>query len=107
MTMTENQKTTPRRGRKPKPAVLYTTQEVLDYTGLSFRVLDYWLRTKVIVLSVANTPGSGHSRVYTQGEVEAIKRLADRYRFATGELRAIRSGEAWMGEAVADASHVA
>lgn len=87
--------------KKPDPPVLqYTTQEVLAMTGMSFRVLDYWLRTKVIVLVQPNTPGSGHQRMYTVEEAEAIGRLWARYRAARLEIEAIRSGQAWMDEVV-------
>ena len=84
------------RTRSKKPARLYTTQEVLDATGISFRVLDYWLRTGVIVIGDRNnTPGSGNARRYTACEVKAIKQLVARYRVANAELEAIRSGQAW------------
>jgi hypothetical protein len=97
MTMIET-RPVPKSRRKAERT--YTTTEVLDLTGLSFRVLDYWLRTKVVVLSNrnANTPGSGNQRLYTPDEVAAISRLADRYRKANAELEAIRSGEAWTLE---------
>ena len=84
-----------------KQEVTYTTREVLSMTGLSFRVLDWWLRTGVVILVENNTPGSGKPRMYTPGEVEAIKRLADRYHSALAEIETIRSGKAWMDEVVA------
>lgn len=84
------------------PCGLYTTPEVLELTGISFRVLDYWLRTGVVVLSTqANKPGSGVKRYYTASEVEAIRRLVGRYRAANEELDAIRSGKAWKTESPA------
>jgi DNA-binding transcriptional MerR regulator len=89
---------------RPKPrrvaARTYTTTEVLAMTGITFRVLDYWLRSKVIVLSQENRPGSGIPRVYTTAEVEAIGRLVQRYRAANTELETIRSGKAWLDEVV-------
>lgn len=84
MTLTEPQTT----------AKYFTTGEVLEATGLSFRVLDYWLRTGAIRIA-DRTPGSGVSRRYTFEELGAIQRLADRYGRATSEIEAIRSGEAW------------
>lgn len=75
---------------------MYTTAEVLELTGISFRVLDYWLRTEVIVLcSQPNKPGSGMRRLYTTAEVEAIGQLVRRYKAALDELETIRSGRAW------------
>jgi len=98
MTMIDTRQSKPR-ARKSSERT-YTTTEVLDLTGLSFRVLDYWLRTKVIVLANrnGNTPGSGNQRMYSADEVAAIVRLADRYRKATDELEVIRSGLAWSAE---------
>jgi DNA-binding transcriptional MerR regulator len=95
MTKTAGSRT---RARKTPAPVIYTTQEVLAMTGMSFRVLDYWLRTKVIVLVQANTPGSGHQRLYTAGEAAAIARLWERYKAARGEIAAVRTGQAWMQE---------
>lgn len=73
----------------------FTTADVLSMTGLSFRVLDYWLRTGAVKLADGATPGSGVVRTYTLSEVEAIQCLVDRYTEATAEINAIRSGKAW------------
>lgn len=96
MTLTEPQtRRTNRRHSDPTPPYYMTTGEVLETTGLSFRVLDYWLRTGAIKLADGTTPGSGVSRRYTRQEVAAIQRLADRYNRATDEINSIRSGQAW------------
>ena len=80
----------------------FTTRDVLEHTGISFRILDYWLRTGVISLGDdLNMPGSGRSRRYTEDEVNAIRAVIDRYRKAIAEVEAIRSGQAWA-EAVGD-----
>jgi len=95
MTMTETRPRPRRTGR------LYTSQEVLEACDISFRILDYWLRTKAITLSCDSAPGSGHRRRFTASEVEAIQRLVTRYKAANEELDAIRSGRAWTAESVA------
>ncbi len=93
MTMTD---TRPKPRRETLASRLYTTQEVIEQTGISFRVLDYWLRTSVVVLtSQDNQPGSGNRRFFTAPEVAAIGRLVQRYRAANAELEAIRTGKAW------------
>jgi len=95
MTMTET-RPRPRPRRETVASRLYSTQEVIEQTGISFRVLDYWLRTSVVVLSEQdNQPGSGNRRHFTANEVEAIGRLVQRYRAANAELEAIRTGKAW------------
>lgn len=99
MTLTEPEMI--RNHRRPPEPVYYTSGEVLELTGLSFRVLDYWLRTGAVRLADGTTPGSGVSRRYSQEEVAAIQRLVERYNRATGEIEAIRSGKAWVEEVVA------
>ena len=93
MTMTD--RTRPTKPTRSEP-LTYSTTEVIEMTGLSFRVLDYWLRTGAVVLVDGNTPGSGGRRRFTEDEVEAIQRLVIRYRAALADLDEIRSGEAWM-----------
>ena len=78
----------------------FSTQDILEQTGVSFRILDYWLRTGAITLTEpkANMPGSGRNRRYTEAEMVAIRRLIDRYVAAQAEIERIRSGEAWSDE---------
>ena len=93
MTLTEPTEMTTKRLRTAP--MTYTSSEVLEMTGLSFRVLDYWLRTGAIKIAGGTTPGSGVSRQYSEDEVAAIQRLAERYQKANAEIEAIRSGKAW------------
>jgi len=90
MTLTD---TTDMKRRTAAP--FFTTTEVLEMTGLSYRVLDYWLRTGAILLADGTSPGSGVPRRYSEDEVDAILRLVERYQTATEEIEAIRSGKAW------------
>lgn len=103
MTLTDSGTMSRKHSRhRPDPTPpYYTTGEVLELTGLSFRVLDYWLRTGAVVLADGTTPGSGVSRRYSHDEVAAIQRLVERYQRATTEIEAIRNGTAWLEEASA------
>lgn len=90
MTLTE-----PETKKKRTTAAYYTSTEVVEMTGLSFRVLDYWLRNGTIRLADGGTPGTGTLRRYTRAEVAAIARLVNRYNRAKDELETIRTGKAW------------
>lgn len=91
MTMTEDR---PRARRKREPQ--YTTAEVLTACpGLSFRMLDWWLRTGTVTIAAGGAPGSGRSRMWTQAELNAVLAVFDRYKAAKAEIASIRSGEAW------------
>lgn len=86
----------------------YTTTEALEQIpGLTFRVLDYWLRTGAVTLVAEETPGSGGRRSFTKSEVRALRRIYKRYETARSELAMIRSGEAWKSEHDAKVSVVA
>jgi DNA-binding transcriptional MerR regulator len=85
--------------------VAFSTTDVLAATpGLTYRMLDYWLRQGAVVLISNAKTGSGGRRTFTAAEVDAIKRLYERYKAATDVLEHIRSGAAWMEEAVDDAA---
>lgn len=79
----------------------FTTTDVLAATGMSYRMLDYWLRTGVVVLVTNPKTGSGGRRQFTASEVRAVKRLYERYQQTNMTLDHIRSGAAWMEEALA------
>lgn len=69
----------------------YRGPQVCAITGLSYRQLDYWARTKLLVPSVADASGSGRVRVYSLGDVvklAVVKQLLD-----TGmSLQRVRGG---------------
>ena len=83
--------------------VTYTTTQVLALIpGLSYRVLDYFLRTGAVTLEVSlPTPGSGRVRLFTEDEVRALSRMMKRYHAARDELAAIRDGRVWQEETAA------
>lgn len=77
----------------------YTTTQVLDLIpGLSYRVLDYMLRTGAVALAGDVMPGSGRTRTITEDELRALRRLMARHRAAHEELEAIRDGRVWHEE---------
>lgn len=80
----------------------YTTTQVLkQIPGLTYRVLDYFLRSGAITLETSEEmPGSGKNRMFTDAEVEALRRLMARYTAAREELAAIRDGRVWMEERI-------
>jgi DNA-binding transcriptional MerR regulator len=87
--------------KMPTDEITYSTQDVINATpGLTYRVLDYWLRTGVIVLVSNPKTGSGGRRRFTETEVMAVKRLFERYQATVRDLEFIRSGGAWMQEAL-------
>lgn len=59
----------------------YSTHEVCELTGLSFRQLDYWARLGVIWPAV-EARGSGSHRVWSEQQVEWLMKIADAYRIA-------------------------
>jgi hypothetical protein len=50
-----------------------TSSEVCQATGVTFRRLDYWTTTGLISPSLAGTDGSGHSRGWSDDDVEQIR----------------------------------
>jgi hypothetical protein len=56
-------------------------REVLARIGVSFRVLDWWLRHGYVVVADSKS-GSGNHRGFTIDEVDDLARLADVYRTA-------------------------
>ena len=74
----------------------YRAPSVCKLVGISYRQLDYWARTELVVPSVRNATGSGSQRLYSFQdlvELRVIKRLLDagvslqRVRHAVEQLR--------------------
>ena len=58
----------------------YSAKFTADVVGITYRQLDYWARTDLIVPSVAEAAGSGSRRQYSYGDLvrlKVIKRLLD------------------------------
>ena len=68
----------------------YRAPQVCNLVGITYRQLDYWARTKLIVPSLQQATGSGSKRLYSFTDVvqlKVIKRLLD----AGMSLKKIRS----------------
>ena len=58
----------------------YSAKLTADVVGITYRQLDYWARTGLLVPSLARATGSGSRRQYSYGnllELKVIKRLLD------------------------------
>jgi DNA-binding transcriptional MerR regulator len=51
----------------------FSTGEAVRVTGVSFRNIDYWARTKFIVPSVADAKGTGTERIYSFADLVALR----------------------------------
>jgi DNA-binding transcriptional MerR regulator len=71
--------------------------EVAKRVGISYRQMDYWLRTGVITIE-SDSSGSGSRRVFTPEEEAALKEMVDEMRQAEQVLERCRSGEVYHHE---------
>ena len=58
----------------------YSAKLTADVVGITYRQLDYWARTDLVVPSLAKATGSGSRRQYSYSnllELKVIKRLLD------------------------------
>src|SRR6266852_6841283 len=51
----------------------FSTGDAVRITGVSFRNLDYWARTKFIVPSIADAKGTGTDRIYSFSDLLALR----------------------------------
>lgn len=57
------------------PGQTYSSSDVCEAIGLSYRVLDYWARTDVLVPSIAAANGSGSKRRYSERDLRVARIL--------------------------------
>ena len=69
--------------------------EVAALVGVSYRILDHWLRQGYISLACPQTPGSGNRRTWTTDEIEAVKLYAAEYHRIAELQDALRDGRVW------------
>jgi hypothetical protein len=69
--------------------------EVADLVGVSYRMLDHWLREGHITLACDPTPGSGRRRAWTTDEVAALQLFAVEYRKLQEMQDQFRTGRVW------------
>lgn len=58
----------------------YRAPQVCNLVGITYRQLDYWARTGLILPSVQSAQGSGSQRLYSFGDIvqlKVVKRLLD------------------------------
>jgi DNA-binding transcriptional MerR regulator len=51
----------------------FSTGDAVKITGVSFRNIDYWARTKFIVPSIADATGTGTARKYSFSDLLALR----------------------------------
>jgi DNA-binding transcriptional MerR regulator len=64
----------------PEDAVGYRGQTACSVAGITYRQLDYWARTGLVVPSVRDASGSGTQRLYSFRDIvvlKVVKRLLD------------------------------
>ena len=64
------------RGDQIKDLGGYTSTEVCQLAGISYRQLDHWTRLGVVIPSVADGIGSGSSRGYALSDVRLVILIA-------------------------------
>src|SRR5689334_19087539 len=67
----------------------FSTGEAVRITGVSFRNIDYWARTKFIAPSIAEAQGTGTERRYSFSDLLAL-RVARELREAGISTRSLR-----------------
>jgi MerR HTH family regulatory protein len=75
-------------------AARYSADEVCSEVGITYRMLDYWLRKGYITIE-HQAHGSGTHRRFTEDEVEALRELVAYYIEAQNTLAAIANGTTW------------
>ena len=71
------------------PLRSFSTGDAVRITGVSFRNIDYWARTKFIVPSIAEAKGTGTERRYSFSDLLAL-RVARELRDAGISTRSLR-----------------
>ncbi len=58
---------------RPAPGDAWTGREAADVADISYRQLDYWARTGLLVPSIAPARGSGSRRLYSDHDVRLLR----------------------------------
>jgi len=56
-----------------RPTPPYSTDDVCRLAGVSYRQLDYWTRTALVVPSIREAAGSGTQRRYSQADLDHVR----------------------------------
>lgn len=73
---------------------LHSAEDVCGAVGITYRILDYWLRKGYIVIE-NDAHGSGSHRRFTDDELDAVRKLFARYEAIQADLAEIADGTAW------------
>lgn len=73
----------------------YTSMEVADMVGISYRMIDHFIREGHITLSCDPTPGSGRRRYWTEDELNAMRLFAAKYHQMLEYQETFRNGRVW------------
>jgi hypothetical protein len=53
----------------------YRTSQVCKMTGATYRMLDHWTSHGVIIPSILDTEGSGNYRLYSEEDIEDVRKV--------------------------------
>jgi DNA-binding transcriptional MerR regulator len=67
--------------------VTFTSHEVCRLTGCTYRQLDYWVRTGLVFPSVVEARGSGSRRIFSDDDMERVKRIRIASQLTQGTLQ--------------------
>lgn len=74
----------------------YSTHEAALLAGISYRMLDYWLRTGTVQPEMDIRPGSGRQRRWTSHDVDTLCEVVAHWRNAQAVVDDFRQGELWV-----------
>jgi DNA-binding transcriptional MerR regulator len=79
----------------PRTPVHYSTHEAALMAGVSYRMLDHWLRSGAIRPDWDPHPGSGFFRRWSPEDVDRLCEVVSNWRNAEAVIRDFRSGRLW------------
>jgi hypothetical protein len=77
----------------------YSSYEVAQEVGITYRQLDHWVRVGSIDIERVRRVGSGCPRRWTEEEVARLRTIVARYNEAMAIVEAFRSGALWASTA--------
>lgn len=77
-----------------KNGTTYSTTQVAEIAGVTFRMIDYWVRNGHITIR-AQARGSGSRRRWTQAELDALVLTVEHVANAQETLDAFARGDLW------------
>jgi len=83
----------------------FTSREAAEAAGISYRMLDYWLRHGVVRPLTEANPGSGYHRSFTTEEVQRLMEVAALHRSAQEILRDLANGALWEAASGKEPDH--